>query len=66
MALADEVRTRRRAMKLSQHEVALLADVSERFVREVETGKSSLRLDKLEAVLDVLGLQLALTPRETP
>ncbi|MCT2337964.1 helix-turn-helix domain-containing protein [Corynebacterium sp. p3-SID1056] len=46
-------------MQLTQADVAELAMVSERFIREFEQGKPSVRLDKVEAVLAVLGLELA-------
>lgn len=62
----DEIRARRRKLGLAQVELAELAGVSERFVREVEGGKPTVRLDKLKPVLDVLGLQLTLEPRRTP
>ena len=40
-----------------------MAGVSERFVRFVEQGKPSLRLDTLLALLDTLGLELRLATR---
>lgn len=58
MTLGDDVRARRRDLRLLQVDVADMAGVSERFVREVEHGKPTLRLDKLAAVLHVLGLEL--------
>jgi HTH-type transcriptional regulator/antitoxin HipB len=57
-ALADTVRARRRHLGLRQDEVADLAGVSERFVHTVETGKPTLQLDKVVAVLGALGLRL--------
>ena len=62
--LAAEVRERRRALGLSQRDLAELAGVSERFVRFVEQAKPSIQLDTLLAVLDVLGLELAIRRRE--
>ena len=44
-------------------DVADLAGVSERFVRELESGKPSVRLDLLQRVLDVLGLELLVQVR---
>ncbi len=61
--LGTAVRTRRRELGLLQSDVADLAGVSERFVREVEHDKSSVRLDKLEQLLDALGLRLEVTRR---
>ena len=61
--LAEAVRARRGALRLSQHDLADMAGVSERFVRFVEQGKPSLRLDTLLALLDTLGLELRLATR---
>lgn len=61
--LAAEVRARRRALELSQRDLAELAGVSERFVRFVEQGKRSVQLDSLLALLDTLGLELRLGTR---
>ncbi|MEE9963493.1 MAG: helix-turn-helix domain-containing protein [Propionicimonas sp.] len=57
-SLAELSRQRRKALRLSQAEAAELAGVSERFVRLVESGKSSVRLDKVQLLLEVLGLRL--------
>lgn len=61
--LAAEVRARRAALRLTQHDLAQLAGVSERFVRFVEQGKRSVQLDSLLALLGTLGLELQLTTR---
>jgi len=65
MTFADDVRQRRKELGLTQVEAADLAGVSERFVRLVEAGKVSVRLDKLEALLEVLGLELRASLRRT-
>ena len=56
--LAIDVRARRKDLRLTQVEVAELADVSDRFVMELEQGKPTVRLDKLTAELDAMGLTL--------
>ena len=61
--LAAAVRTRRADLRLSQQDLADMAGVSERFVRFVEQGKPSLRLDTLQALLETLGLELQLATR---
>lgn len=61
--IAAGVRERRRALGLTQQDLAELAGVSERFVRFVEQGKSSVQLDALGAVLDALGLELRVATR---
>ena len=59
----QDVRARRRSLGLGQIELAELADVSGRFVRSLEQNKATVRLDKLTAVLDALGLELRAEPR---
>ena len=63
--LAAAVRTRRTDLRLSQQDLADMAGVSERFVRFVEQGKPTLRLDTLLALLDTLGLELQLATRSS-
>lgn len=58
--LADQVRGRRKALGLRQADLADLAGCSERFVHTLENGKTTIRLDKLLDVLEVLGLELTL------
>ena len=60
--LGEEVRRRRRELGLRQAELAELAGCSQRFVHTIEGGKTSLRLDKVLDVLEVLGLGLVLVP----
>jgi y4mF family transcriptional regulator len=57
---AASVRDRRKQLGLRQDELADLAGVSERFVYALESGKKSVQLDKLLAVLSALGLHLEL------
>ena len=61
--VAAIVKQRRRELRLSQDDVADLSGTSPRFVRELETGKSSVRLDKLVAVLGALGLTFDVVKR---
>lgn len=52
------VRRRRGELGLNQQDLADLAQVSRKFVYSLEDGKPSVQLDKVEAVLGVLGLHL--------
>ena len=60
--LASTVRARRKALRLTQTELAELAGTSARFVHTLEHGKGTVRLDKVLAVLSVLGLELRIEP----
>lgn len=61
--LGSDVRARRRALGLNQRELAELSGTSERFIRDLEHGKASVRLDKAMAVLTTLGLDLRAVAR---
>lgn len=52
------VRAKRKERGLTQVEVAELADVSDRFLRELEHGKPSAEIGKVIDVLAVLGFDL--------
>lgn len=55
MILGEFVKAKRSAVKLTQPELAEKAGVGLRFVRELEQGKESLRLDKVNQVLQLFG-----------
>lgn len=63
--LGQQVKERRRKLQLRQDEVADLAGVSPSFIRFVEHDKAGVRLDKLQDVLAVLGLEVELKLRST-
>lgn len=60
--LIEAVRSRRQALGLRQEDLADLAACSERFVQALESGKISVRMDKLLDVMRVLGLDFAIVP----
>lgn len=62
----EQVTAHRRELGLRQVDLAELAGVSERFIRLLESGKTSVRLDKVTPVLEVLGLRLEVVAVETP
>ena len=60
------VKERRRRLKLTQRDLADRAGVGLRFIRELEQGKPSLRIDKVNQVLALFGHRLspAMTDRD--
>lgn len=55
--LAEIVRKRRRELNLTQEELADLAQVAERTIRAIESGKQTVQLDKASQVLSAIGLE---------
>lgn len=64
--LGPAVRARRREQSLRIDDAASLSRVSVDLLSRLENGKGSVRLDKLLAVLDSLGLALVLGPKDHP
>ena len=63
--LGAEIRQRRKQLSLTQEETARLADCGSVFINELEKGKPTVRLDKLVAVLHVLGMELKIEPQKS-
>jgi len=53
------VKRQRKELKITQVELSLKAGVGLNFVRDLEQGKSSLRMDKVNQVLFLFGAALA-------
>jgi y4mF family transcriptional regulator len=56
------VKEKRRALKMTQHDLADRAGLGLRFIRDLEQGKQSLRLDKVNQVLSLFGHRMAPLP----
>jgi y4mF family transcriptional regulator len=54
-SLSGFIKEKRKQLKITQHELAERAGVGLRFVRELEQGKRSVRLDKVDQVLALFG-----------
>ena len=52
----------RKEYHLTQEDMAFKAGVGLRFVREMEQGKATLRMDKVNQVLELFNLQLGQVP----
>ena len=59
MSLSEYVKQMRRQYALTQTDLAEKAGVGLRFVRELEQGKQTLRIDKVNQVLSLFGAHLA-------
>jgi y4mF family transcriptional regulator len=58
MSLREFVKEKRGDAKLTQPELAEKAGVGLRFLRELEQGKETLRLDKVNQVLGLFGYEV--------
>jgi y4mF family transcriptional regulator len=62
MELKEFVKGKRKLVRLTQTELALKAGVGLRFMRELEQGKQTLRLDKVNQVLKLFGYEVGAVP----
>jgi len=60
--LALFIKEKRKKLNLSQKQLADKAGVGLRFIREMEQGKESLRLDKVNQVLKLFGQEVGPVP----
>lgn len=56
------VKTKRKDLGLTQEELAHKAGVGLRFLRELERGKATLQMNKVNQVLMLFGAELGVTP----
>lgn len=58
--LAQAIRKRRKALGLTQEDLARLAECGSVLVNQIEAGKATARLDKLLNIMTVLGLEFVI------
>jgi len=58
MSLSTDIKDMRRLAGLSQVELAQRSCVGLRFVRDLEQGKATVRMDKVNQVLSIFGCEL--------
>jgi y4mF family transcriptional regulator len=59
MNLSEFVKNKRKEFELTQVDLSEKSGVGLRFVRELEQGKSTLRMDKVNQVLELFGAKLS-------
>jgi len=61
-SLSHFLKEKRKKLKLTQYQLAEKAGVGLRFVRDLEQGKTTLRMDKVNQVLNLFGQELGPQP----
>jgi y4mF family transcriptional regulator len=62
VSLAQFIKEKRKLMGLTQQELSIQSGLGLRFVREAETGKATLRMDKVNLLLAFWGYELGPVP----
>lgn len=63
LSLSLFIKEKRKQLKLTQPELAERAGVGLRFIREMEQGKQTLRLDKVNQVLALFGSEMGVVEK---
>ena len=64
MKISEFIKAKRKNLGLTQIILAEKAGVGLRFVRDLEQGKATLRLDKVNQVLDLFGSEVGVIRKE--
>lgn len=62
ISLAEYIKAMRKQHNLTQVDLSEKSGVGLRFIRELEQGKQTLRLDKVNQVLNLFGMEVGAVP----
>ncbi len=62
-SVSEFIKQKRKQLKLTQPDLAARAGVGLRFIRELEQGKDSVRLDKVNQVLALFGSEMGVVKK---
>lgn len=63
-SIASTIKEKRKSLKLTQEELSLKSGLGLRLIREIEQGKTSMRVDKVNQVLALFGMELSPTVKQ--
>jgi y4mF family transcriptional regulator len=66
MDLSTTVKALRKQYGMTQEDLSIKSGVGLRFVRDLEQGKKTLRLDKVNQLLEYFNYEMAALPRVKP
>lgn len=63
-SIGESIQVRRKALGMKQADLALVSGTGVRFISDLENGKETCQLGKTLRVLESLGLQITVKPKE--
>lgn len=63
-ALAKVIKEKRKSLHLTQYDLSQKSGLGLRLIREIEQGKTSMRMDKVNQLLDLFGMELIAAPKQ--
>jgi y4mF family transcriptional regulator len=64
MELREYLKSKRKMSGMTQEDLSSKAGVGLRLVREIEQGKTSMRMDKVNQILDLFGSKLGVVSKQ--
>jgi y4mF family transcriptional regulator len=64
MKLSTFLKSKRKSLGMTQADLSQKAGVGLRLVREIEQGKTSMRMDKVNQILDLFGSELSVATKQ--
>lgn len=64
MSIKDYLKSKRKELGMTQLDLSLKSGVGLRLIREIEQGKTTMRMDKVNQVLSLFGSELAVQPKK--
>ncbi len=62
--LSSYLKQKRKEFKLTQEELSSKSGIGLRLIREIEQGKTSMRMDKVNQILSLFGAELSVMPKQ--
>jgi y4mF family transcriptional regulator len=61
--LSSIIKQKRKSLKLTQEDLSIKSGLGLRLIREIEQGKVSMRMDKVNQLLALFGMELTAMPK---
>jgi len=62
--LGTSIKQKRKELKLTQEALSVKSGLGLRLIREIEQGKTSMRMDKVNQLLALFGMELIPAPKQ--
>jgi len=63
--LSNTIKQKRKSLSLTQEQLSLKSGLGLRLIREIEQGKTSMRMDKVNQLLALFGMELIAAPKQS-
>ncbi len=63
-SLSNTIKQKRKSLKLTQEDLSLKSGLGLRLIREIEQGKTSMRMDKVNQLLALFGMELVAAAKQ--